>query len=227
MKHKSCVLLSTFIMLMAVNAALMAANKINNPCQILSRSINAKKIPPHTAQMIVVKSLGGSKANVTLCQRQGAAWWTVFTPPFRAVIGKHGIASIGEKKEGDLKTPAGIYPIGEAFGSQPLALKMDFKYITTDDKFIDDVNSKDYNMWVTGSTDAKSYEPMLIKPYIYGAVVNYNMNPMIAGAGSAIFIHLWQSSHEPTAGCVAMDKKHLLMLLHWLDKKYHPHIMVS
>jgi L,D-peptidoglycan transpeptidase YkuD (ErfK/YbiS/YcfS/YnhG family) len=150
----------------------MAANKINNPCQILSRSINAKKIPSHTAQMIVVQSLGGSKANVTLCQRQGESWRVVFNPAFRAVIGKNGIAAIGEKKEGDLKTPAGIYPIGEAFGSQPLAVKMDFKYITTDDKFIDDVNSNNYNRWVTGSTDAKSYEPMLIKPYLYGAVVN-------------------------------------------------------
>lgn len=226
MKHQPYVLLSTVIMLMAVNAPLMAANKINNPCQIVSRSINAKKIPSHTAQMIVVKSLGGSKANVTLCQRQGESWQVVFSPAFRAVIGKNGIAAIGEKKEGDLKTPTGIYPIGEAFGSQPLAVKMDFKYITTDDKFIDDVNSNNYNRWVTGSTDAKSYEPMLIKPYLYGAVVNYNMNPIVASAGSAIFIHLWQSSHKPTAGCIAMDKKHLLMLLHWLDKKYHPHIMV-
>ena len=61
MKHKSCVLLSTFIMLMAVNAALMAANKINNPCQILSRSINAKKIPPHTLHRFIVPAIPPQK----------------------------------------------------------------------------------------------------------------------------------------------------------------------
>ncbi|MDR3442047.1 MAG: L,D-transpeptidase family protein [Legionella sp.] len=163
---------------------------------------------------------------MTLCQRQGVIWKPMFISSFKAVIGKNGVASVGEKKEGDLKTPAGLYPIGEAFGTRSLALKMDYKYITADDKFIDDVNHKHYNSWVSGSTDAKSYESMLIESYTYGAVINYNMNPTIAGAGSAIFIHLWRSPNSPTAGCIALDKKHLLMLLHWLDKNQHPYILV-
>jgi L,D-peptidoglycan transpeptidase YkuD (ErfK/YbiS/YcfS/YnhG family) len=104
---------------------------------------------------------------------------------------------------------------------------MDYKYITADDKFIDDAHHKHYNSWVSGPTDAKSYESMLIKPYAYGAVVNYNMNPTTAGAGSAIFIHLWESPHSPTAGCIALDKKHLLMMLHWLDKNQHPYIFIQ
>ena len=213
-------------MLLIVSSSLMANNKNNASCKMLLHPVNAKKIPLNTSQMIVVTSLGGSKASVALCQKQATTWHRVLTPSFKAVIGKNGIASIGRKKEGDLKTPAGIYPIGEAFGFYPLALSMDYKYITVDDKFIDDVNSKDYNVWVTGATDAKSYERMLIKPYMYGAVVNYNMHPTKAGAGSAIFIHLWQSPTTPTSGCIAMDKKHLLIMLHWLDKKQHPHIMV-
>jgi len=147
-------------------------------------------------------------------------------PSFRAVIGKKGLASIGKKKEGDLKTPAGLYPIGVAFGTRPLALKMDYKYITAEDKFIDDVTSKQYNTWVSGSTNAKSYESMFIEPYAFGAVINYNRNPTIAAAGSAIFIHLWRSPSSPTAGCIALEKKHLLRLLHWLDKKQHPYILI-
>ena len=170
--------------------------------------------------------MGGIKANMTLCQRQGVIWQPMSISSFKAVVGKNAVASVGGKKEGDLKTPAGLYPIGEAFGTRPLALKMDYKYITADDKFIDDVNHKYYNSWVSGSTDAKSYESMLIESYTYGAVINYNMNPTIAGAGSAIFIHLWRSSNSPTAGCIALDKKHLLRMLHWLDKNQHPYILV-
>jgi len=192
----------------------------------LNTSEQVKKILPYPSQIIIVKSLGGIKANMTLCQRHESIWKPMFTPAFSAVVGKNGIASIGKKKEGDLKTPAGLHPIGEAFGTQPLALKMDYKYITADDKFIDDVNHTRYNSWVSGSTDAKSYESMLIEPYACGAVINYNTNPTIAGKGSAIFIHLWRSPNSPTAGCIALGKKNLLMMLHWLDKAQHPYILV-
>jgi L,D-peptidoglycan transpeptidase YkuD (ErfK/YbiS/YcfS/YnhG family) len=134
---------------------------------------------------------------------------------------------VGEKKEGDMKTPAGLYPLGEAFGTEPLALKMDYRYITTDDKFVDDVTNKNYNTWVKGKTDAKSFESMLIKEYKMGIVINYNMNPVVPGAGSAIFMHLWRSIDVPTLGCIAMDEQHLLKLLHWLDKQQHPYILIT
>lgn len=226
MSYKCHISLVIFAVLVSTNSRLMAANKANDACQILSTSRQVKKILPHSSQIIVVKSLGGIKANMTLCQRHRATWKPMFTPSFSAVIGKNGMAAIGKKKEGDLKTPAGLYPIGEAFGTQPLALEMDYKYITAADKFIDDSNSKRYNTWVSGSTDAKSYESMLIELYTFGAVINYNMNPVIAGKGSAIFIHLWRSPNSPTAGCIALEKKHLLMMLHWLDKAQHPYILV-
>jgi L,D-peptidoglycan transpeptidase YkuD (ErfK/YbiS/YcfS/YnhG family) len=226
MGYKSLLLSVIVFSLVSTNPVLGAVNKLNNACQGLHKSKQVKKILAHSSQIVVVKFLGGIKAKVTLCQKQGTSWKSVFSSPFRAVIGKNGLASLGKKKEGDLKTPAGLYPIGEAFGMQPLALKMDYKYLTADDKFIDDVNNKQYNSWVNGPTDAKSYESMLIEPYTFGAVINYNMNPTVAGAGSAIFIHLWRSPHSSTNGCIALDKKQLLMMLHWLDKTQHPYIFV-
>ena len=227
MRYTCPVSLVFFAILMSTNSVSMPANKTKDACQVLNTSEQLKKIQPYPSQVIIVKSLGGIKANMTLCQRQGVIWKPMFTPAFSAVVGKNGIAGIGKKKEGDLKTPAGLHPIGEAFGTQPLALKMDYKYITADDKFIDDINDERYNAWVSGSTNAKSYESMLIEPYIYGAVINYNMHPTIAGKGSAIFIHLWRSPNSPTAGCIALEKRHLLMMLHWLDKAQHPYILVN
>lgn len=214
-----------FVMLTIINVVSMAANKSRDACQFLRTSELVKGLPLYPSQIIVVKSSGGIKASMTLCQRNGDIWKTVFIP-FRAVIGKNGIALPGEKKEGDRKTPAGLFPVGETFGTQPLALKMDYKYITAEDKFIDDANHPLYNTWVSGATDANRYESMLIEPYTYGAVINYNRTPVTAGAGSAIFIHLWRAPNLPTTGCIALDKRHLLMLLHWLDKAQHPHILV-
>lgn len=219
--------LAIFAFWMSTAAASVVTNKTIDVCQRLNTSQQVKKIQPQSSQIIVVTSLGGISANMTLCQWQKARWQPVFASSFPAVIGKNGMAFIGEKKEGDLKTPSGLYPIKETFGTQPLALKMDYKYITADDKFIDDVNSKHYNTWLSGSTDATSYEKMLIEPYTYGAVINYNMNPTIKGAGSAIFIHLWRSPNSPTAGCIALEKEHLLMMLRWLDKAKHPYILIS
>jgi L,D-peptidoglycan transpeptidase YkuD (ErfK/YbiS/YcfS/YnhG family) len=218
--------LAFFVMGVAASSLVVAANQTIDACQVLRTSEPVKSIVAHTSQIVVVRSLGGIKANMTLCQRQGTQWKPMFMPSFSAVIGKNGVAVIGEKKEGDLKTPAGLYLIGEAFGTEPLALKMDYKYITAADKFIDDVKHKDYNTWVSGVTDATSYESMLIKPYAIGVVINYNIKPTRAGAGSAIFLHLWRSANVPTAGCVAVERKHLLMMLHWLDKAQSPYILI-
>lgn len=213
---------------MAVSLLIFNTDKKNyDNCQILMSLSAIKNTPEMTSQILLVQSLGTFKAQITICQRQDNTWRRVLAPPFPGVIGKEGIAFKGQKKEGDLKTPAGLYSIGTAFGTQPVALKMDFKYITAEDKFIDDVSSKNYNTWVTSETDAKSYERMLIPPYKLGAVINYNMKPIVPGAGSAIFMHLWRSHDKPTNGCVAMDEPHLKTILHWLDKRQHPYIYIS
>ncbi|MGL5742795.1 MAG: L,D-transpeptidase family protein [Legionella sp.] len=185
-----------------------------------------QKVPAFSSQVIMVHLIEGSKVEGTACEKQGNFWKRALKP-FLAVIGKNGIAPHGKKKEGDMKTPAGLFPLGNAFGTKPLALNMDFRYVTSEDKFIDDAAHKNYNTWVTGKTDAKSYEPMLISAYKLGIVVNYNMNPIVPGAGSAIFMHLWQSIKVPTHGCIAMDEYHLSALLHWLDKKQHPYIFIK
>ena len=195
-----------------------------NPCHALAQD---KNIPIGTSQVIIVHSTGGIHADITACQLTGTQWRSVLTPKIKGVIGTHGVAAIGDKREGDGKTPRGIYPLGEAFGTHALALHMDYRYITADDKFVDDVTSPQYNTWVVGPTNAKRYESMLIEPYKLGAVINYNMNPVVSGAGSAIFMHLWTSSNTPTAGCVAMDEQSLSGILHWLDKKQHPYIDIN
>ncbi|MCX5848237.1 MAG: hypothetical protein NTW65_02130, partial [Deltaproteobacteria bacterium] len=42
--------------------------------------------------------------------------WQMAFEPIDAVIGRNGFAAAGEKREGDGKTPSGIYPLKITFG---------------------------------------------------------------------------------------------------------------
>ena len=49
-------------------------------------------------------------------------------------------------------------------------------------------------------------------------IINYNLRKPIPYKGSAIFIHL-TNDYKPTAGCIALNKKNLLILLKLINKK--------
>ena len=44
-------------------------------------------------------------------------------------------------------------------------------------------------------------------------VTNHNQNPIIPGAGSAIFIHIASPEYSATEGCVALNQKDLATIL--------------
>ncbi|MDM5200780.1 L,D-transpeptidase family protein [Fictibacillus enclensis] len=152
-------------------------------------------------------------------------WVKKYSMP--AVIGKNGISPA--KKEGDGKSPAGIYDIGRSFGTVKKPSGITLKYTKTDqyDYWVDDVTSKDYNKWIVYKGDPnkrwKSFERMQLEPlYHYGAVIEYNMDPIVKGDGSAIFFHVWRASDKPTAGCTATSKENVLQLLRWMDPSKKP-----
>lgn len=199
-------------------------------CQMLSQW----DIPTSTAQIIFVQGQFNNKdAILSACSRTNNNKWKPAINSFAVVVGKNGVAEQGQKKEGDGKTPSGLYFIGEAFGyysSLGKKLKIDYRYITPNkrDKFIDDINSEDYNTWVIGPTHASSFEIMRRDDSLYdmGAVIEYNKYPIIKGAGSAIFLHIARPERTGTAGCIAMDKNNLSAILYWLDKEKNPQILI-
>ena len=52
--------------------------------------------------------------------------------------------------------------------------------------------------------------------YQHFAVVDYNAEPVVPGAGSAVFIH--DDTGRPTIGCVSVAPSSLLRLLQWLNR---------
>lgn len=139
-----------------------------------------------------------------------------------------------EKREGDGCAPAGIFAITALFGyaapDSPFArgAKLPYLYATPDLKAIDDPVSKYYNQIVDQSSVAQpdwaSCEDMRRSDprYAVGAVVAHNSEPPLAGAGSCIFLHVWEGAGLPTAGCTAMSLADMTALAGWLDSAAAP-----
>jgi L,D-peptidoglycan transpeptidase YkuD (ErfK/YbiS/YcfS/YnhG family) len=161
-------------------------------------------------------------------EKENNAWHLVF-PAFTGSIGEMGFAAIDEKREGDGKSPTGIFPLGSTFGYDTFVeTKMPYRQATDDDFWVDDPDSDDYNTWVKGEPNALSWEKMKRDDdqYKYGVVIEYNMRPVVKGKGSAIFLHLWNNG-DSTLGCVAMSEEMMLKILGWLDPAKKPLLIMG
>ena len=78
----------------------------------------------------------------------------------------------------------------------------------------DDPKSKNYNKLIK-LPFSYNYEKLYRKENIYDIVLvlNYNMNPIVRGKGSAIFIHVAKRKFTKTEGCVAIKKQDLLKIV--------------
>ncbi len=97
------------------------------------------------------------------------------------------------KREGDRRSPAGMFEIGAVYDAAELVC-------------VDDPSSRDYNQIVKEGRG----EPM--KMYRRAIVVGHNADAK-KGAGSCIFLH---DGDSPTVGCTAMAPPALDELTAWL-----------
>jgi L,D-peptidoglycan transpeptidase YkuD (ErfK/YbiS/YcfS/YnhG family) len=135
---------------------------------------------------------------------------------FPCVLGRSG-ARAG-KHEGDGATPIGRYPLRRllyrADRLKAPATKLPTDMIARDDGWCDEPSDPRYNMPVK-LPYAASHEEMWREDGLYDLVVivGYNDDPVAAGHGSAIFMHVRSPDGAPTAGCIALAKDDLLKVL--------------
>jgi L,D-peptidoglycan transpeptidase YkuD (ErfK/YbiS/YcfS/YnhG family) len=180
------------------------------------------------AIVLTAPSLGATTATLTAYERTSTGWRTVFGP-WTARVGSRGIAPAGAKREGDGRTPSGVYGFEFFFGvSSDPGVHFPFRRITSRSiVWDDDPASPTYNLWRDTDTDTVGAdpEPMYVTPaYEYGAVIAYNAD-RTPGLGSAIFLH--ESTGGPTAGCVSLPVDQLLQVLRWLDPGRQPRIAIG
>jgi len=168
---------------------------------------------------------GGEATPVTI-GRTGSAWGLGLHPDVR----DDGPV----KHEGDGRSPAGVFAIGEAFGyAEHAGTALPYAQMQDTSWCMDVVASPLYNRIVDAKQvgDAAvqgSSEPMRLDlhnkgdhRYRTGFVIEHNP-AAVKGAGSCIFAHLWKAPGETTAGCTAMADETMQRLYGWLRPEAHP-----
>ena len=134
------------------------------------------------------------------------------------VIGKGGTISEALKREGDGASPLGSYRLMGALlrpNRVPApATALPWRWLRPTDGWCDDPADPQYNRPVSHPWRS-SAEQLWRDDHVYDVIVvlNHNMQPVVPGAGSAIFWHLSRPDRRPTEGCVAIERNAMLALL--------------
>jgi len=201
-------------------------------------------IPGESRQMLLVIGDGVDQNSGRMQRferRSAREMWQPVGVSYPVTLGRNGLAwgrglhtiNPGQrpvKREGDGRSPAGIFTLGEAFGTDSLSpnLKLDYLPIVPGMEGVDDPASRYYNQIISRDSiahpDWTSSEVLSRYPVAYalGVVVQHNTTAVRAGAGSLIFIHIQSSPGKPTAGCTAMTLPDMRETAQWLDASEVP-----
>ena len=139
----------------------------------------------------------------------------------KCAVGKRGISS--KKKEGDLKTPKGKFKILYVLYRKDRVPKINVKIkkiqIKKNMGWCDDPKNKFYNKLVKISNKVKCEKLFRRdRKYDYLIQIDHNTKRIIPYNGSAIFLHL-TSNYKPTAGCIAINRNDMKILLKIIKRK--------
>lgn len=212
-------------------------------CQSHTR-ISPRPLIERSEQLVVVTTPGWSSTTGTIRRFERArstSEWRPIDPPVPVVVGRTGLAwGVGfdgvstegpHKREGDGKSPAGMFPLDTVFGFEPAGsmrnVRMTYVQLLPSTECVDDTTSSHYNRVVDRASvprvDWNSAEHMRqVAQYEVGVIVGYNARPPIKGRGSCIFLHVWAGPRSHTAGCTAFDERKLRELISWLDPEKRP-----
>ena len=139
----------------------------------------------------------------------------------KCCIGKSGIRA--NKVEGDKSTPSGIFQLGNVYYrsdrvKKPLT-KLKCIKINKSMGWCNDPLSKFYNKKIKTNKKIKHEKLFRVDyKYNYLIIIKYNYLKTVPNKGSAIFIHLTKN-YKPTAGCIGLKEKDLLILLKLINTK--------
>lgn len=134
----------------------------------------------------------------------------------RCAVGRGGVRR--DKREGDGATPTGAYRLLRVLfrgdrGPPPLTV-LPAAAIDPSDGWCDAPGDPAYNQPVRLPYNAGA-ETLWRHDGLYDvlAVTDHNANPVVAGLGSAIFLHVARPDFGPTEGCVAFALPDLQAIL--------------
>jgi L,D-peptidoglycan transpeptidase YkuD (ErfK/YbiS/YcfS/YnhG family) len=140
-----------------------------------------------------------------------------------------GVNGVRPTREGLGRTPVGVFTMTEAFGNRPdNGTRLPYVHVGPDDWWDENPASPHYNRMVRSTVSPGGGSENLYYAglaYEHAVVINYNMNPVVEGAGSGFFLHV--SFGSPTEGCVAISESGLDHIMRWLSPALHPVISIG
>jgi L,D-peptidoglycan transpeptidase YkuD (ErfK/YbiS/YcfS/YnhG family) len=183
--------------------------------------------------IVSVPNMESTKADVRTFERKSpAARWEARSKREPAVVGMNGIAwgnpyiSYGKKdepvkREGDQRTPAGIYRFGATFGFAENKLPGHLLLAPAQQVCVHDASSRYYGQIVDkGVAGGKTSGEDMAKFPLYkrGIVIDYPARRQ-SKAGSCIFLHVWGGEGVGTTGCVALPEERVAHLQEWAGSR--------
>ncbi len=191
-------------------------------------------------QLLLVRSATWSASSARLQRYErssGSASWHAVGEALQVNLGRNGMAwgrglqppqpGLG-KREGDGRTPAGVFPVGSLFGyaeKAPDNASPSFSYvhIHAGTQCVEDSRSPLYNQIVDSGTKS----PMLRADGVFrlGFVIEQNAPEATPGAGSCVFFHVQRGPAQATHGCTSASLPELERVVGWLEPKDEPLIV--
>lgn len=208
------------------------------------------QMPPHSTQAIIgiADDWNSSRVTLNLIEKNARGVWQPALGPIQGRLGRAGLvwglglhtnprhATI--KKEGDGRSPAGIYAIGGLWTTHKTPVKhhraLPEVKVGPCDLWVSDISQPAlYNRYIRlkrpASTPWELKEQMRQTDYAHSIKLLICHNTAetpgrpIVGAGSSIFFHIWrQDGAAPTAGCTSMAEHDLRRLIARLDPAKSP-----
>ena len=137
----------------------------------------------------------------------------------RCVLGKAGVIAAADKREGDNRSPVGVWMIRQVLYRPDVypngpTTALPVAAMAPDDGWCDAPGDPAYNRPVKLPYPA-SAERLWRDDQVYDLVgiLAHNDDPPVPGMGSAIFLHLAREDYSGTEGCVALAREDLEALL--------------
>lgn len=211
---------------------------------VLSLPARAFELPAASTQCIVGTAADWDSSSVTLrFYQKDRGLWKPVGDSWKARLGKSGLvwgkglhpvpAGAVTKREGDGRSPAGVFAIGGAWGYDARIRKnpaLPYRQVTARDLWVEDPSSPQYNRNIVLDHDpATAWEKKQQMrqgddAHALKLFIAHNAPPQpTPNAGSSIFFHIWRrDGAASTAGCTTMAKPKLQWLIAQIDPARRP-----
>ena len=211
---------------------------------LLTAAASAFELPASSSQCVLGIADGWDSSHVTLSfHEKKNGQWVATGPSWTGRLGKSGLvwgrglhpvpANAALKKEGDLRSPAGVFAIGGAWGYDPAIRKHEklfYRQVTSRDLWVEDPASDKYNHHLVlnrePSTSWEKSQQMKQNDYPHSLklFIAHNAPPrVVPNGGSSIFFHIWrENGKRPTAGCTTMTEAKLREIISRIDPGKKP-----